>query len=128
MAVLNAHFAMPVLGTPMPRPTTVLGPAALVSITVTVPDAVAPNERDAAPPGVSRLAKIDVVGPLGVVGVVGVVLSLPQAADMARAAINALTRATDWIVVLMSVTDAPRGWCSRPSPSDSRCRRFSRST
>ena len=72
---------MPVVGTPMPRPTTVVGPAALVSITVTVPVVVAPNERDTAPPGVSRLAKTDVVGPVGVVGVVGVVVvSLPHPA------------------------------------------------
>ena len=79
IAVLNAHLAMPVVGTPMPRPTTVVGPAALVSITVTVPVVVAPNDRDTAPPGVSRLAKTDVVGPVGVVGVVGVVvLSLPH--------------------------------------------------
>ena len=81
IAVLNAHLAMPVVGTPMPRPTTVEGPAAFVSITVTVPVVVAPNERDTAPPGVSRLAKIDVVGPVGVVGVVVVVvLLLPHAA------------------------------------------------
>lgn len=69
IAVLRAHFAIPVVGTPMPRPTRVNGPAALVSITVTVPVVVAPNDRDTAPPGVSRLEKIEVVGPVGVVGV-----------------------------------------------------------
>jgi hypothetical protein len=80
MAVFSAHLATPVLGTPIPRPTRVNGPPALVRVTVTVPVVVAANDRDTAPFGVSRLANVDVVGEVVVgVGVGVVVVSLPHA-------------------------------------------------
>src|SRR5262249_161399 len=124
MAVLNAHLAMPVVGTPMPRPTTVVGPAAFVSITVTVPAVLPPNDRDMATLGVSRLAKTDVVGPLGVVGVV-VVESLPHALiseTQVRTATSGVIRPR----ILMAVTGAPRESCSQPRFSNCRRQQFSR--
>jgi hypothetical protein len=98
----------------MPKPTMVFGPAAFVSIAVTVPFVEAPNCRDTAPPGVSRLAKIEVVGPVGVVGVVvGVVLS-PHAAAAASAAASAVVRTSDRIANRLFVTDVRPESCNRP--------------
>src|SRR5262245_11015019 len=116
---------MPVDGTPMPSPTTVVGPAAFVSITVTVPAVVAPNDRDTAPLGVSRLAKIDVVGPVGVVGVGVVVESLPHpliSEAQVRTAISGRIRPK----TLIAVTGAPRESCSQPRFSNCRYHQFSR--
>src|SRR5262249_23442452 len=97
----------------MPRPTTVFGPAAFVSIAVTVPFVEAPNWRDTAPPGVSRLAKIEVVGPVGVVGVVVVVVLLPHAAA-ASATANMVVRTRDPIAKCLFVTDVRPESCNRP--------------
>ena len=92
------------------------GPAAFVSIAVTVPFVDAPNWRDTAPPGVNRLPKIEVVGPVGVVGAVGVVVLLPHAAAAASTAANAVVRRRDPIANRLFVTDVRPESCNRPSP------------
>src|SRR5580765_6905721 len=79
IAVERAHPAIPVVGTPMPRPTSVKGPPALVSVTLTVPACIAVNDRETAPLAVSLLENVLVVGDVGVEGVVVVGVSLPQA-------------------------------------------------
>src|SRR5216684_1899721 len=102
MAVLSAHLATPVVGTPRPRPIRVKGPPALVSNTVTVPTCVAVKVRDTALLTVSLLANVLVVGDVGAgVGVVVVAASLPQVI-VSDAAPRAATTATTSAEALMS--------------------------